>query len=366
MDHQNISNSKLSPLTKLQELEKLYEYREQLKKHPRLRQLFFEMTIRCNEHCRHCGSQCGDFEEKKPLSKEEIQKVMKEVIEQFPMDGFMFCITGGEPLLREDLFEIMQVAKEYNIPWGMTTNATLITKEVAIRLKEVGMKTVSVSVDGLKQSHEWFRNSLGSYEKTMQGIQNLLEVGFDHVQITTVIHALNIHELEDMYEVFSKTGIKSWRVINIEPIGRAKEQKELLLNKEQYKRLFHFFKEYRYKGNMEVTYGCSHFLGLNYEREVRPWYFLCNAGVYTASICYNGDVTSCLDVERRVEYIEGNIRDESFKDIWENKFEKYRTDFRKVGDCASCKEYKYCQGDSFHSWNIDEMRPNVCFKKILF
>lgn len=364
MDHRRILSKKED--IKLQHLKQLSTYRKELERKPRLRQLFFEMTIQCNEHCRHCGSQCGDFKEENPLSKEEITSLMKEVAEQFDTEGFMFCITGGEPLLRNDLFEIMETANSLHIPWGMTSNATLMTKEMALKCKETGMRSISVSVDGLKQSHEWFRRSLGSYEKTIQGIKNLVEVGIDHVQITTVIHAKNIHELSDMYQEFQKLGIRSWRVINIEPIGRAKEQEDLLLSKEQYKELFDFIREHRFQEKMSVEYGCSHFLGLEYEREVRPWYFLCNAGVYTASICYNGDVTSCLDVERREEYIEGNVRTQSFKDIWENGFTKYRSDFRKVGKCASCQEYKFCHGDSFHSWNLDEMRPNVCFKDVLF
>ncbi|MDO4467557.1 MAG: radical SAM protein [Bacillota bacterium] len=367
MDHQNISStSGLSAYAKIEHLNRLAEYRKELQKQPQLRQLFIEMTMHCNQHCRHCGSKCGDVQEVSSLSKKEIMDVMQEVIDSFDMESFMFCITGGEPLLRKDLFEIMMVAKNANIPWGMTSNGTLITKVVALKLSECGMKTISISLDGLKESHEWFRNSLDSYEKTIQGIQNLLEVGIEHVQITTVIHALNIQELDAMYDLFSRFGVHSWRVIPIEPIGRAKEQKELLLSKEQYKTLFQFIKKNRFQKSMRMETGCSHFLGLNYEKEVRPWYFFCNAGLYTASICSNGDVTSCLDVERRKEYVEGNIREQSFKTIWETKFEKYRTDFRKVGKCASCKEYKYCQGDSFHSWDMDKMEPLVCFKKILF
>ena len=169
-----------------------------------------------------------------------------------------------------------------------------------------------------------------------------------------------------MYEVFLKLGVRSWRVVNIEPIGRAKEQPELLLTEDEYRQLFAFIREYRFKNKMQVSYGCSHYLGPEMEREVRKWYFLCNAGVYTASVMYNGNIGACLDIERRPELVQGNIRTDRLKDVWEQKFEIFRTDYRKTGKCKNCKDYKYCAGDAYHTWNFDTMEPNVCMKGILW
>lgn len=349
-------------------MEQLADYREnQLRPHPRLHSLFLEMTVNCNEHCRHCGSECGDHREENRLSREEIFRFLDEIKEDFDISTMMLCVTGGEPLLREDFFEIMEYANRLGFLWGMTSNGTLITPEVAHKLAQTGMRTISVSVDGMKETHEWFRQSPGSYERTLSGIRNLLAEGsFSHVQVTTVVHQQNYGELEEMYQFFSSLGIRSWRVINIEPIGRAREQEDLLLSPEQYRGLFDFIRSHRFAGKMEVCYGCSHYLGLEYEREVRKWYFLCNAGVYTGSVTYNGDVTSCLDMERRPELIEGNIRKNRFKEIWDQKFRIYRTDYRKVGKCADCPDYRFCAGDSFHSWNFETMEPNLCMKGILF
>ena len=267
-------------------MEQLAEYRiNTLRKHPELHSLFIEMTAKCNEHCRHCGSNCGDYEEENPLSTQEIMDFLDQVKRDFDISKLRLCITGGEPLLRKDFFEIMNYAHKLGFSWGMTSNGTLINDEVAEKLRKAGMRTVSVSLDGLKEYHEWFRQSPGSYERTVKGIRALVENGgFAHVQITTVISHKNIGDLEAMYKEFSKIGVRSWRVINIEPIGRAKEQPELILSKAEYKRLFDFIREYRFKGKMEVSYGCSHFLGEEIEREVRKWYFLCNAGVYVASV----------------------------------------------------------------------------------
>lgn len=360
-------NSGLSNFVKKKHMRALAEYRDEtLRPCAQLRSLFLELTVLCNEHCRHCGSQCGDVFNEKPLSLEEYKKILDDVKRDFDITKLRLCVTGGEPLLYPDFFELMEYAHKLGYTWGMTTNGTLITKETAEGLKKVGMCTISVSVDGLKETHDWFRESPGSYEKTMAGIQNLLAVnGFKHVQITTVVHHKNYSELEEMYDIFSKTGVRSWRVINIEPIGRAKDNPDLMLTRDEYKGLIDFIEKHRFKGPMQVSYGCSHYLGVEHEREVRKWYFLCNAGVYVASIMNNGNITACLDIERRPELVQGNIRTDSLKDVWENRFEIYRNDYRKTGKCAKCKNYRFCAGDSFHTWNFDKMEPNICMYEML-
>ena len=360
------NNSGLSRSIKKAHLEKLAEYREnQLRPHPDLRLLFIEMTEKCNEHCRHCGSHCGDYSEAEPLSGDEIRAFLCQIKEDFPIDKLQLCITGGEPLLRRDFFEIMAFARDLGYGWGMTSNGTLITPETARRLYKTGMRTVSVSVDGMKENHEWFRQAK-SYEATLDGVRNLLKYPFEHVQITTVVYKKNIGEMEEMYRFFSGLGIRSWRLINIEPMGRALEEPDLLLGAEEYRKLFSFIREKRFAGPMEVVYGCSHFLGIDYERELRPWYFLCNAGVYTASLTAGGNFVSCLDLPRRLELVEGNVRTDRFKDVWEKRYRIFRTDFRKTGKCADCGYYRYCAGDSFHSWDFDKMEPLLCLKGILF
>ena len=360
------SNSGLPRDVKRAHLEQLAEYREsQLRKHPQLRLLFIEMTELCNEHCRHCGSQCGDYVEKDRLSGEEIKAFLRQVKEDFDIKKIQLCVTGGEPLLRPDFFDIMEYARRLGFIWGMTSNGTLITEDAARRLYETGMRTVSVSVDGMKESHEWFRQA-PRYDATIRGVKNLLAYPFEHVQITTVIHGRNIGEMEEMYRYFSTLGVRSWRLVNIEPMGRAKEQPELLLNERQMKQVLDFIREKRFAGPLEVVYGCSHYLGVDWEREIRPWYFLCNAGVYTASLTAGGNFVSCLDLPRRPELVEGSVRTDRFRDVWENGYRIFRTDFRKTGKCADCPHYRYCAGDSFHSWDFDKNEPMMCLRGVLF
>jgi radical SAM protein with 4Fe4S-binding SPASM domain len=356
----------LNPKLKEQNMQRLAVYREGLKAMPQIHNLFFELTLRCNERCLHCGSSCGDVPSNE-MTTEQWCGIIDQLKEDLGTEGYMLCITGGEPLLRKDFFEIMGHANELGFNWGMTSNGTLITEEVAQKLRDCGMKTISISLDGMPETHDAFRRTPGGWERGMQGIKNLVKVGgFQSIQVTTVVTHKNIVELDALFDVLKDIDIDSWRVINMDPIGRAKEHPELLLTKEDYKTLFEYIRNKRIAGE-PVCYGCSHYLGMEYEREVRDWYFLCTAGLYTASIMVNGDITACLDIERRPEFIQGNVLKEHFKDVWENKFQIFRKDLSLENEkCRNCKEAKYCHGDAYHTWDFDNNCPQVCFKEVLF
>lgn len=347
-------------------LAKLSEYRKNLMKNPQLRNLFLELTLRCNENCIHCGSRCGEVHSEE-LSVGQYHNFLRQIKEDMGTERKMLCITGGEPLLRKDFFDIMAEAKNLGFRWGMTSNATLIDDSVAKELKRCGMGTISVSIDGLEETHNKFRRTKNGYKKAIDGIESLLRIGdFKAVQVTTVVTHENIGQLDELYRIFNDMDIDSWRVINIEPMGRALEYPELILTKDDYITLFEFIRNKRIAGE-PVTYGCSHYLGMEYEREVRDWYYLCTAGLYTASITANGDIIACLDIERRPEFVQGNILRDRFSEVWKNKFEVFRRDLSdKNEQCLSCKEREFCHGDAYHSWDFDENRPRVCFKDILF
>ena len=356
----------LNTKIKEQHLNTLKDYRKSLMTNPQLRYLFLELTMKCNERCIHCGSRCGDVTSEE-LTLEQYRTFLKQVRDDFGIDNKMLCITGGEPLLRKDFFDIMSYANSLGFNWGMTSNGTLIDDECAMNLLKCGMDTISVSIDGLEETHDAFRQTKGGYKQAMRGIDSLIKVGkFKHVQITTVVTHKNIGELDELYKIFNDMDIDSWRVINIEPIGRAKQHKDLILTKEDYVNMFEFIRNKRIKGE-PVCYGCSHYLGLDYEHEVRDWYFLCMAGIYIASIMANGNITSCLDIARRPEFVQGNILRDNLKDVWENKFKEFRRDLSDCNEkCHKCKEVDFCHGGAFHSWDFDKNEPQLCFKDILF
>lgn len=344
----------------------LAEYQKALRKNPKLTYLFLELTDCCNLKCLHCGSGCT-ARNQTYLSFELIKKVLNEVSARYDSSEIMICTTGGEPLLHPQLVDIISYAKSLGFRNGITTNGTLITEKIAKELVEAGLETVAISVDGLKDSHEKLRNVSGCFDKALEGIKNLRKYGLAP-QAISVIHKNNISELEEMYEFFRKENFASWRLVNIEPIGRANENNNLLLDSENLKRLFSFIKEKRFdvKNEMDVTFGCSHFVTFEFEHNIRDFYFQCGAGTKVASIMVNGDIASCLDIERREELVQGNVIKDNFVDVWEKKFNIFRTDRTAESKiCASCENKDVCMGDSLHTWNFDEKKPNYCVKQLL-
>lgn len=352
---------------KAEHMRQLAAYRSRIMEAPPLKNLFLELTLRCNERCVHCGSRCGEHDRVPELSLAQYKRILDDVKRDFGTKQVELDITGGEPLLRRDFYDIMGYAHSLGFRWGMTSNATLIDAEAAKKLYECGMKTISVSIDGLEKTHDRLRGREGAFAAAMKGIQALISHGgFQHIQITTVINHRNFAELPALFELLREVDIDSWRVINIEPIGRALDAPDLMLTDDEYRGMFDFIREKRAEG-YPLTYGCSHYLGLAYERQVRDWYFLCNAGIYTASIASNGDILACLDIERRPELVQGNILTDSLKDVWRDAFQIFRRDLSDLNEkCRTCESCGFCHGGAHHSWDYDRNEQRVCFKGILF
>lgn len=364
-----IWTSEYASAIKYAQMETLAAYRDTLVQKPRLTDLFFELTDACNLTCLHCGSSASPCN-RTYLPFSDIRSVLDQVAAAYPPEDIMICLTGGEPLLHPDFFRIAQHSTRLGFSCGITTNGTLITREIAQKIADAGIYSVTVSLDGLEDTHDWFRNQPGAFRRAVAGIRNLRELQKNRplLQTTTVVHKKNIHQLDAQLELMAELKVDSWRVINLEPIGRALEHQDLLLDREEHKKLLRFIREKRYDLNipMEVTYGCSHYLPTEYERTVRDHYFLCGSGISVASILCNGDIYSCLDIQRRPELIQGNIRTHNFVDVWENGFEAFRKDrTAHCSDCAGCPDKRYCRGDSAHTWDYDNNKPLLCMKQLL-
>lgn len=348
---------------KLGELYLMQKYKEQDRKNHELIDLFWECTLTCNANCKHCGSSAEKKKYDGELTTEEIKNTFKQIANDMDASKILINVTGGEPLVRKDLCEVMEFAtNELGFHWGMTTNGILLTEENIQKLKKANMETVSISIDGLEETHDKFRGVPNSYQTIIENIKKLKQAGFvKHIQVTTVFHKENIDQLEELYQVMLGLGLDSWRLVSMDPIGRANENNDLLLDGKEMKRLLDFVKSNKNNKELELTYGCPGFLGLDYEKEVRKHYFYCRTGINVASILYNGDLFVCPNVPRIKRLIQGNIRTDNFKDVWDNKYKEFRSKDRTKSDkCEKCEYWEYCLGGAYHTWNFENNEQNKC------
>lgn len=357
----------LKKIYKIGELTLLKKYKERERiTHP-LIDLFWECTLTCNASCKHCGSNAEKKKYEKELSTDEIKQAFKQIANDMDPSKILINVTGGEPLVRKDLCDVMQYANELGFHWGMTTNGILLNDENIEKLKTANMETISISIDGLEETHDLFRGVVGSYKVIINNIKKLQKANFvKHIQVTTVFHKENINQLEKLYNVMVDLGIDSWRLVSMDPIGRANENNNLLLDGKEIKQLLDFIKLKKNNKKLKLTYGCPGFLGLDYEKEVRKHYFYCRTGINIASILYNGDLFVCPNVPRIKRFIQGNIRVDNFKDVWDNKYIEFRNKNRTIcEECSKCICWDYCLGGAFHTWDFNNNKQNKCPYKMM-
>jgi radical SAM enzyme (rSAM/lipoprotein system) len=331
-----------------------------------LNYFFWETTLRCNLRCRHCGSDCGIEKEDSELPAYKVLEVFKDIAAHYNPKKIMIAVTGGEPLVREDLFDILTEVSQMGFPWGMVTNGMLVDEKTVEKCAAAGMRTVSVSLDGLEDSHNWLRNNEMSYERAVNALKLFKESGhFQSIDAITCVNSRNINELEDIYKLLSEIGIQGWRLFTIFPKGRAVSNSELVINKDILKEVFQFIKEKRQCGGpLNVSYSEEGYLGCEWEREVREDFFYCGAGVNVGSLLCDGSYGACPSLSR--EWIQGNVDELSFSEAWETRYNNMRDrSWMRTDACTQCKEWKNCNGSSLHLWDWQYRKPGTCHFRIM-
>lgn len=339
------------------------KYKKNQAKIHNLNYIFWECTLRCNLNCQHCGSDCKKEASVKDMPKNDFLRAIDDVIPVVTPNETIIVITGGEPLLRNDLEDVGLELHARGFAWGIVTNGMLLTPQRLQSLLAAGLKSITISLDGFEESHNWLRGSSNSYRKAIESIKLLPSVPGLAYDVATSVTRKNYGELSRMREMLIGFGIKNWRVFTIFPIGRAKENELLQLEANEFNGLFEFIKQTRLEGKIKASYGCEGFLG-SYEGDVRDGFFVCNAGIHVASVLVDGSISACPNL--RENFIQGNIYKDNFADVWQNRYQMYRDrSWTKMGECAQCKLYKFCEGNSLHLRNDKDGELLFCHIKRL-
>src|SRR6478735_7147943 len=309
----------------------------------------WEITLRCDLACRHCGSRAG-HERQDELSTAECLDLVRQMAELGVRET---TLIGGEAYLRDDWLEIVRELKRFDISPTMTTGGRGMTAERAQQAKEAGMDSVSVSIDGGEATHDRLRGVVGSHQAALDAMRVMRAAGM-RVSSNTQINRLTMPELPQILETIAAHGAHSWQIALTVPMGRAADEPEVLLRPEDLLELFPLLA--RLKGRCDEL-GVRLWPGNNvgyfgpYESVLkggmpRGHMASCGAGRSTLGIEADGAIKGCPSLPTEA-WTGGNIRDNSLKDIWERSAPLRYTRDRTVDDlwgyCRTCYYADECR-----------------------
>ena len=323
--------------------------REQAVQHP-LTQLFWECTLRCNMRCRHCGSDCKVSAVHPDMPFGDFEKVLLRIRDSYDPHKILIILSGGEPLVREDLAACGRRIRALGFPWGLVSNGLLMSDRKIDELLSAGLRTATVSLDGFEDEHDWMRGTPGAFKRASAAIRRLAgeSIPFD---VVTCVNQRNFPRLSEFKDYLISLGLKQWRIFTVFPVGRAASDPQLQLDDRQYRGLMDFIVRTRKEGRIHLSYGCEGFLG-EYEGKVRDHLFSCQAGLTIASVRIDGAISGCTSI--RFHYDQGNIYTDDFIDVWEQRFGVFRDHSElRTGECADCRWWKWCRGNGMHLRDSD-------------
>lgn len=305
-----------------------------------LRMVAWELTRNCNLNCKHCRARASLGPHKDELETDECKRLMDHIA-SFSDPTIIF--TGGEPLLRKDIFELASYGKEKGLRIVMATNGTLIDREKALECKKAGIKRISISIDGKDNiTHDALRGVEGSFVSTIKATEILKDIGLSF-QINTTVTYENIGDLGSIYELTKKLGACAWHVFMLVPVGRAEEFKGKELNAQAYESCLEWLYTIESKHEMELKVTCApHYYRIVKEKGDTPKSSGCLAGKSFMFISHIGIVQPC----GYLELPSGNVRKEDVKKIWEesNVFNMLRDFSLYRGKCGRCRYIRICGG----------------------
>jgi len=315
----------------------------------------WETTRRCNLKCVHCRSSSDMNHLEGEFSLDEAKKLIDDIASYCKP---VMVLSGGEPLLRKDIFEIARYGTEKGLRMCIATNGVLVNDDVCIKLKESGIKIASLSLDGsTKEIHDNFRNMAGAFNGTLNAAEFFKKHGIEFI-INSSFTKRNQNDIPSVYELAKKIGATAWYMFMIVPTGRGEDIMNELISKEDYEKILNWHYDAEKKETtMLMRPTCApHYYRIVRERaktdkekfNQRTLKF--STGGSKGCICaqsivlidYQGNVQPCSYFPTHV----GNVRKQSFKDIWENSelFLNLRDFSKYKGKCGTCEYKNVCGG----------------------
>ena len=310
----------------------------------------WEITLACDLACRHCGSRAG----RERPDELDTAEALNMVHQMADLGVLEVTLIGGEAYLRDDWTDIIREIRKRGMQCTMTTGGRGLTPERARAGKDAGLQSISVSIDGLRESHDLLRGVKGSFDSALQAMENARAVGIP-VAANTQINRPNLQEIPRVFELLAERRIHGWQVQLTTAMGRAGDEPDMLLKPYQVlevmpmlaalKPLADAAKVRLFPGNNIGYYG-------PYETLFRGHWpgghrGSCGAGRAVLGIEANGDIKGCPSLPTS-DYVGGNLREKSLKDVWERskalRFTRDMTVENLSGFCKTCYYAEECKG----------------------
>src|ERR1700689_3859226 len=215
---------------------------------PRL--IFWELTKGCNLRCIHCRATATELSAPSDLSTEAARNIIDQIAE---VSTPILVLSGGEPLFRSDIFQLARYGTQKGLRVALATNGTLVTKQVAQKIVDAGVKRVAISLDGADaETHDTFRGIPGAFDAAITGFRNLKDLGMS-VQINTTIARHNAHQLPQVLELAKSIGADALHTFLLVPVGCGVDiASEQMVPPEEYERMLNWFYDQSLTGGIDL------------------------------------------------------------------------------------------------------------------
>lgn len=316
----------------------------------------WNVTLKCNLKCAHCYINAKETNSVKELSTDAAKMLIHQITE---VSKPLLILSGGEPLLRKDIYEIIKYGADRGLKMGMGSNGMLINEEIAKKLKESGMGTVAISLDSsYPERHDQFRGVKGCWDKALNAIKVLKKEGIE-VQVNCTVTRQNYDEIDKIMDLAESLGVDNFHLFFLVPTGRGTDIEDI--TPEMYEEMIINTLSKTKKHNLNVKPSCApQFMRVAKENgvDMSRWVRGCMAGLYYCRIYPSGEVTPCPYMPVSL----GNIRKKSFNDIWFKSeiFEALRDFSQLKGKCGLCEHNEICGGCRARAYGVTTDQMDFC------